>query len=78
VQVDSIKPKLIPPRTKRLKLKCVILLSTFAFKFELRRYIKERLKWQTTLRGMVGRRRLTASKSVLKAPMLSALETILS
>jgi hypothetical protein len=54
------------------------LLSTFAFKFELRRYIKERLKWQTTLRGMVGRRRLTASKSVLKAPMLSALETILS
>ena len=40
--------------------------------------IKERMKWQTTLRGMVGRRRLTASKSVLKAPMLSALETILS
>jgi len=36
-----MKPKLKPPGTKRLKLKCVILLSTSAFKFKLRRYIKE-------------------------------------
>jgi len=28
------------PRTKHLKLKCDILLSTFAFKFNLRRYIQ--------------------------------------
>jgi len=38
VQVDPIKPKLKPPGTKRLKLKYDELLSTFAFKFNLRRY----------------------------------------
>ena len=40
VQVDPIKPKptLKPPGTKRLKLQCVELLSTSAFKFNLRRY----------------------------------------
>ena len=38
VQVDPIKPKLKPPGTKRLKLRIKILLSTSAFKFNLRRY----------------------------------------
>ena len=38
MQVDRIGPKLKPPRTKRLKLKCDIVLSTSAFKFNLRRY----------------------------------------
>jgi len=38
VQVDPMKPKLKPPGAKRLKLKFVILLSTSAFKFNLRRY----------------------------------------
>ena len=38
MQVDPIKPKLKPPRTKRLKLNCDILLSTSTFKFNLRRY----------------------------------------
>ena len=38
VQVDPIKPKLKPPGTKRLKLKCDILLPTSAFKSDLRRY----------------------------------------
>jgi hypothetical protein len=38
VQVDPIKPKLKPPGTERLKLKCDILLSTLAFKIKLRRY----------------------------------------
>jgi 4-hydroxy-3-methylbut-2-enyl diphosphate reductase IspH len=33
-----VKPKLKPPGTKRLKLNCDILLSTSAFKFNLRRY----------------------------------------
>jgi hypothetical protein len=33
-----MKPKLKPPGTKRLKLNCDILLSTSAFKFNLRRY----------------------------------------
>ena len=41
MQVDPIKPKLKPPGTKRLKLKCDVLLSTSAFKFNLRRYTKE-------------------------------------
>ncbi len=41
VQVDPIKPKLKPPGTKRLKLKFDILLSTSAYKFIFRRYIKE-------------------------------------
>jgi len=38
VQVDPIKPKLKPPGTTLLKLNCDILLSTYAFKFNLRRY----------------------------------------
>jgi len=38
VQVDLIKPKLKLPGTRRLKVKCGEPLSTFAFKFKLRRY----------------------------------------
>ena len=38
VQVDPIKPKLKPPGTKPLILKCDGLLSNFGFKFKLRRY----------------------------------------
>jgi hypothetical protein len=41
VQVDPTIPKLKPPGTRRLKLKCDILLSTSAFKVKLRRYIEE-------------------------------------
>jgi hypothetical protein len=33
-----MKPKLKPSGTKRLKLNCDTLFSTFAFKFNLRRY----------------------------------------
>ena len=36
--VDPIKPTLKAPGTKRLKLKDDELLSSFAFKFNLRRY----------------------------------------
>ena len=35
-----MKPKLKPPGSKPLKLMCDILLSIFAFKFNLRRYTK--------------------------------------
>ena len=38
VQVDPLKPMLKPPGTKRLKLNYDILLSTSAFKFNLRCY----------------------------------------
>jgi hypothetical protein len=41
VHVDPMKPKLKPPGTKRLKLEHFTLLSTFAVKLNLRRYIKE-------------------------------------
>jgi hypothetical protein len=40
VQVDPMNPMLKPPGTKHLKLKYDILLSTFAIKFNKRRYIK--------------------------------------
>jgi len=40
VQVDPIKPTLKPPGTKHSRLKCDELLSSFGFKFNLRRYIK--------------------------------------
>jgi hypothetical protein len=40
VQVDTIKRTFEAPGTKHLKLKCDILLSSFAFKFNLRRYTK--------------------------------------
>ena len=36
--VDPIKPTLKPTGNKRLKLQCDILLSTSAFRFNLRRY----------------------------------------
>jgi hypothetical protein len=45
VQVDPIKPKLKPPGTERLKLSGDALLSTSAFKFNLRRYIKDIQNW---------------------------------
>jgi hypothetical protein len=35
-----MKPKLIPPATKRLKVEYDGLLLNFGFKFDLRRYIK--------------------------------------
>jgi len=38
VQVDPIKPTLKAPGTKRLTLRCDTLLSTSAYKFNLRRY----------------------------------------
>jgi len=40
VQVDSIKPTLKAPEIKLLKLECDDLRLNFAFKFNLRRYIK--------------------------------------
>jgi len=58
VQVDPIKPKLKPPGTKRLKLKHDELLWHFAFRFNLRRYIKRVLAQQ---QPVVGRCRLTLS-----------------
>jgi len=41
VQLDPIRPLLKVPGTKRLTLNCDVLLSTSAFKFNLRRYIED-------------------------------------
>ena len=38
MQVDLIKPVLKASGTVRLKLKCDVLITNFAFKFNLRRY----------------------------------------
>ena len=43
MQVSPIKPTLKAPGTKRLKLNNDKLLSNFAFKFNLRRYIEAAL-----------------------------------
>ena len=62
-----MKPMLKPPGTKHLKLKCDILLSSLAFNFNLRRYIKDvcdiTLDMQATafVGASVGRCRLTLS-----------------
>ena len=41
MQVHPIEPPLKAPGTKRLKLKCDIMLLTSAFKFNLRRYTED-------------------------------------
>ena len=46
VQVDPVKPTLKQPGTKRLKLKCDILLSTSSLKFNLRRHTTVSSTWR--------------------------------
>ena len=58
MQVDPMKPKLKPPGTKPLKLKCNILLSTSAFNFNLRRYTKD---WRSHLEAGADTRPLFGS-----------------
>jgi len=41
VQVDPMKPKLKPPETEHMKLKCDMPLSNFAFNFNLHRYTSD-------------------------------------
>ena len=60
VQVDPIKPTLEAPGTKRLNLKSDKLLSSFAFKINLRRY-----SWGPTRASC---RRRTASTAARYAP----------
>jgi len=58
VQFDPMKPKLKPPGTERLKVKCDVLHSTSALKFNLRRHFVVDATRSTT---KVGRCRLTLS-----------------
>jgi hypothetical protein len=59
VQVDPIKPTLKPTGTRRLNLKCDILLSTSAFKFNLGRYTMAHQYDRDVATTAVGRCRLT-------------------
>ena len=60
MQAHPIKTRLKLPGTKHLKLKCDEPLSNFAFKFNLRRYIKDiRARIAPAIYGSVGRCRLT-------------------
>ena len=56
MQVDPGKPKLKSLGTKRLKPKCDILVSTSAFKFNLRRYNKAMEKGKAKARKMIAAR----------------------
>jgi len=59
-----------------LKLKCEILLSTSAFNFSLRRYIKCNRGWKTrewNAQAWVGRCRLTVSKSESRQRLVPAI-----
>jgi len=62
VQVEPMKPVLKPSETNRLKLGSNEQLSTFAFKFNLRRYIKtfrRKVGLSGKKKDKVGRCRLT-------------------
>jgi hypothetical protein len=61
VQIDSIKPMLKAPVTKRLKLKYDELVSSFAFNFNLRQYTPEESMRRVEALLMVGRCRLNRS-----------------
>ena len=68
--VDPIKPMLKVAGSKHLNLEYDGLLSSSALSFNLRRCTKGK----RTRNNKVGRCRLTVSKPLLKAPMVSALE----
>ena len=78
MQVDSVKPKLKPPGTKCLTLKCDILLSSFTFKLNLRRYTKsvpdqhQNFGCSSRRNYEVGKCRLTQDDPGLTAPGVSA------
>ena len=65
MQVDLIKPTLKAPGSKRSKLKCNILPSTYAVNFDLRHFNKDSTRARHVLNRIVtlkvGRCRLTLS-----------------
>jgi len=77
------KPALKAPGTNRLKLKCDKLLSRFGFNVNMRRYTAvldgdyphAHIPATAPASTSVGRCRLTVSTAVLKARLVSALET---
>jgi hypothetical protein len=86
VQVDSIKTRVESAPdvcNQRLKLKCDEPLSNVAFNFNVRRYTEADFFVMPVVGGtylgrdVVGRCRLTVSKRVLKAPLVSALDTLI-
>ena len=71
MQVDPMIPKLKPPGIKRLKLEYDGQLSTFGFNISLRRCNEGEEESSSEVR----RCRMTASKPVSKAPIVSVLES---
>ena len=74
MQVDPINPKLKPPGSKLLKLKCGVLLSNFAFKSNSRRYMtaEERAaREQLVMDGVIRSKRYTPKALALKAASLA-------
>jgi len=67
VQVDPMKPNLKSPGNKHLILQCDRLLSTFAFKFDLRRYTLD-----STPRRRLRRGRITSKLSASVSPSTSS------
>jgi hypothetical protein len=68
-----MKPTVKPPGPKRLKVKCVVLLSASAFRFNMRRHTEAGMKRNDFLGATVGRCRLTLS-TTLKAPRTQRLK----
>jgi len=70
VQVDPVQPKLKPPGTNLLKLKCDIMLSTSAFKFNVRRYSEgshgRRTTWLPVVAAVSGPARAKAGATVVE------------
>ena len=82
MQVDSVKPTLKAPDIERLKLLYDEPPSTFAFNINLHLYTKVAMQGvllkESEDETHVGRCTLTASKPVLKAPLVSELEARIS
>jgi len=81
VQVEPMKPKLKAPgskRAKRLKLKFDNLPSSFAFRFNLRRYsevVEEsaRLRSAATAPGAMSAQRASLPAAAMRAEILTAI-----
>ena len=76
-KMKPVKPVLKVPGLNSPNLKTRRLLSSSAFNLKLRRYTKATAGYVGATR-LVGRCRLTVSKSMLNASMVSALETGIS
>jgi len=76
VQVDSIEPTLKAPKTKRFKQKHDELLSTFAFKFNLRRFSKWRCSSASTAAKDAAEAAVAATEATKEATVATKEATV--